>query len=93
MRRDVANRDASADGRVLRPGKSFSGGSRSLPAIVATLPGDEAQFSRELDDRIRDRFPVGTSEDALLEFLVREDFAPNGVGVMTPTPARSFGTA
>ena len=57
-------------------GKFFSGGSRNLPAIVATLPGDEAQFSREFDDRIRDSFPVGTSEDALLDYLAREDFTP-----------------
>ena len=57
-------------------GKFFSGGSRSLPAMVATLPGDEAQFSREFNDRIRDRFPVGTSEDALLDYLVRADFTP-----------------
>ena len=27
----------------------FTGRFRSLPAIVATLPGDEAEFSRELD--------------------------------------------
>ena len=29
----------------------FTGRFRSLPAIVATLPGDEAEFSRELDRR------------------------------------------
>jgi hypothetical protein len=51
-------------------------GTHSLPAIAATLPGDEAQFSREFDERIRDRFPVGTSEDALVDYLASEHFAP-----------------
>jgi hypothetical protein len=49
---------------------------RSLPEIVATLPGDESSFSRELDGRIRERFPVGTSEDKLLYYLESEQFAP-----------------
>ena len=51
-------------------------GARSLPAIVATLPGDEAQFSRAFDERMRDRFPVGSSEDALVDYLAGERFAP-----------------
>jgi len=51
-------------------------GFRSLPEIVATLPGDESEFSRELDGRIRERFPVGTSEDKLLYFLDSEQFTP-----------------
>ena len=51
-------------------------GMRSLPEIAATLPGDEAQFSREFDERIRDRFPVGSSEDALVDYLASEHFAP-----------------
>jgi hypothetical protein len=51
-------------------------GSHDLPAIAATLPGDEAQFSREFDERIRDRFPLGSSEDALVDFLAGERFAP-----------------
>ena len=42
-------------------------GIRSLPEIAATLPGDEAQFSREFDERIRDRFAVGSSEDVLVD--------------------------
>ncbi len=49
---------------------------RSLPAIVATLPGDEAEFSRELDARIRERFPIGTSEDKLIDYLKSEHFLP-----------------
>lgn len=51
-------------------------GISSLPLIVANLPGDESEFSHELDLRIRERFPVGTSEDKLLEFLADERFAP-----------------
>lgn len=51
-------------------------GFRSLPEIVATLPGDELEFSRELDGRIRERFPVGTSEDKLLAYLDSEQFVP-----------------
>lgn len=54
----------------------FAIGSHTLPAIVATLPGDEAQFGRELDERIRDRFPLGSDEDALVDFLVSEHFVP-----------------
>jgi hypothetical protein len=50
--------------------------SNRLPAIVATLPGDESEFSHELDDRIRERFPVGASEDKLLEFLADQKFTP-----------------
>jgi hypothetical protein len=52
------------------------GGTGALPEIVATLPGDEAGFSRGLDDRIRARFPVGSSEDALVDYLVGEKFSP-----------------
>ena len=48
----------------------------ALPAIVATLPGEEAEFSRELDHGIRERFPVGTSEDKLIEYLKSEQFLP-----------------
>lgn len=49
----------------------------TLPAMVATLPGEEAGFSREFDDRIRARFPTGSSEDALIDYLVSEKFAPD----------------
>ncbi len=51
-------------------------GFRSLPDIVASLPGDESEFSRELDGRIRARFLIGMSEDKLLYFLQSEQFAP-----------------
>ena len=45
-------------------------GVRTMPEIVATLPGDESQFSRELDARLRERFPIGTSQDKLIGYLV-----------------------
>ncbi len=54
----------------------LAGGMRSLPEIAATLPGDESQFDHELDGRIRDRFPVGTSEDKLIDYLATENFKP-----------------
>jgi glycerol uptake facilitator-like aquaporin len=50
---------------------------RVLPEIVATLPGDESEFSREFDDRVRERFPIGSSEDKLLAFLTNENFFPD----------------
>ena len=50
---------------------------RPLPEIVATLPGDESDFSREFDGRIRERFPIGSSEDKLLAFLANENFFPD----------------
>ncbi len=53
-----------------------AGGLRGLPDIAATLPGDESQFSRELESRFRDRFAVGTSEDKLVDYLAREGFVP-----------------
>jgi hypothetical protein len=45
-------------------------GVRIMPEIVATLPGDESEFSRELDARLRERFPIGTSQDKLIGYLV-----------------------
>lgn len=53
-----------------------TGGLHTLPAIAATLPGDESEFSRELDTRIRQRFPIGSSEDQLIEYLASEKFTP-----------------
>ena len=49
-------------------------GVRIMPEIVATLPGDESQFSRELDARFRERFPVGTPQDKLIGYLVGANF-------------------
>ena len=54
----------------------FGRGARMPPALVATLPGDEAGFSREFDSRMRARFPIGSSEDALIAYLASEFFAP-----------------
>ncbi len=53
-----------------------SGAFRPLPAIAATLPGVEADFSRELDARIRERFPIGTNEEDLIFYLDGEGFVP-----------------
>ncbi len=53
-----------------------TGGFHSLPAIAATLPGVEADFGRELDIRIRERFPIGTSEESLISYLTDEGFIP-----------------
>ena len=50
---------------------------RPFPEIVATLPGDESEFSREFDGRIRERFPIGSSEDKLLTLLANEGFFPD----------------
>jgi hypothetical protein len=52
-------------------------GVRIMPEIVATLPGDESEFSRELDARLRERFPIGTSEDKLISYLVGANFIPD----------------
>lgn len=50
---------------------------KPLPAIVATLPGDETQFSAELDRRLRERFPAGSAEANLIDMLKREGFEPD----------------
>ncbi|HEY1863080.1 MAG TPA: hypothetical protein VGG77_05180 [Roseiarcus sp.] len=52
-------------------------GARIMPEIVATLPNDESQFSRELDARFRERFPIGTSQDKLIGYLVGANFVPD----------------
>jgi hypothetical protein len=52
-------------------------GARIMPEIVATLPGDESQFSEELDARLRERFPIGTAQDKLIGYLVGANFAPD----------------
>jgi len=52
-------------------------GFRPFPEIVATLPGDESAFSQEFNDRLRQRFPIGSSEDKLLGFLASENFVPD----------------
>ncbi len=54
----------------------LTGGFHSLPAIVATLPGDESEFSGEFDERIRARFPLGADEDKLIAYLAAEKFMP-----------------
>jgi len=52
-------------------------GARIMPEIVATLPNDESQFSRELDARLRERFPLGTAQDRLIGYLIGANFVPD----------------
>ena len=52
-------------------------GVRIMPEIVAILPGDESEFSQELSTRLRERFPIGTSQDKLIGYLVGANFAPD----------------
>ena len=52
-------------------------GSNALPEIAATLPGDESEFNRELDERVRQRFPVGSDEESLLYYLRTQNFIPD----------------
>src|ERR1700683_926859 len=54
----------------------LGGGAHSVPAMVATIPVDEAGFSQEFNNRIRTRFPPGSNEDALIDYLKSENFAP-----------------
>jgi hypothetical protein len=49
---------------------------RSLPEIVATLPGDESAFGRELDARLHERFPVGSNQESLVAYLANAGFLP-----------------
>jgi len=51
-------------------------GMKTLPSLAATLPGDEADFSRELNDRIRERFPIGSGDQALIAYLADQQFVP-----------------
>jgi hypothetical protein len=76
------HRVAWAAATLILMGVSFAAGKmtlgvRVMPEIVATLPGDESQFSRELDDRLRERFPIGTSQDKLIGYLIGANFVPD----------------
>jgi hypothetical protein len=67
---------------LLLMGVSFETGRRTgplrtLPAMAATLPGAEKDFSREFDERLRQQFPIGTNEGALIAYLDSEGFAPD----------------
>ena len=60
---------------------SFAVGRRTgsfhpLPALAATLPGFEADFSRELDQRVRERFAIGSGEETLITYLTSDGFVP-----------------
>jgi hypothetical protein len=53
-----------------------TGGFHSFPPIAATLPGEESDFNRELDERIRALFPAGASEEKLIDYLASQNFKP-----------------
>ncbi|HEY3623955.1 MAG TPA: hypothetical protein VGL12_16480 [Roseiarcus sp.] len=79
---ELMHRAAWAAATLILMGLSFAAGRmtlgvRIMPEIVATLPGDESQFSRELDARLRERFPIGTSQDKLIGYLVGANFVPD----------------
>jgi hypothetical protein len=50
--------------------------SARIPEILATLPGIEQGFSRLIDERIHEHFPVGSREDDLVDYLDAEGFVP-----------------
>src|SRR3984885_5017235 len=80
--RESMHRPAWAGAALALSGVAFAArrmrlGARIMPEIVATLPNDESQFSRELDARFRERFPLGTSQDKLIGYLVGANFAPD----------------
>ena len=54
----------------------LGGGVHIPPAMVATLPGEEASFSQEFNTRIRAQFPLGSSEDTLIDYLIAEKYMP-----------------
>jgi hypothetical protein len=45
--------------------------------MAATLPGAAQDFSREFDERLRQQFPIGTNEGALIAYLDGEGFTPD----------------
>jgi hypothetical protein len=49
---------------------------KRLPTILATLAGDEGSFDSGIRARIRQQFPVGSSEDDLIDYLEAEGFVP-----------------
>jgi hypothetical protein len=54
----------------------MTNGLRHLPELAATLPGDESGFSRELDARVQQEFPLGSREKKLVDELSRQGFTP-----------------
>jgi hypothetical protein len=54
----------------------MTSGVHRLPALAATLPGDESEFNREIDVRIKELFPLGTSDKNLIAYLSRQGFTP-----------------
>jgi len=55
----------------------WSGIFTPMPALLATLPGSWTDAEREFKARIDERFPIGSSEDKLIESLSGEGFRPD----------------
>jgi hypothetical protein len=55
----------------------MTSGIHPLPALAATLPGDEPEFNREIDERVRELFPLGTSDEKLIAYLSSQGFTPD----------------
>ena len=51
-------------------------GIQHLPALAATLPGDESGFNREIDERVKELFPIGSSDKNLIAYLSAQGFTP-----------------
>jgi hypothetical protein len=54
-----------------------SNGIHHLPALAATLPGDESEFNHEVDERIKELFPNGTNDKKLIAYLLAQGFTPD----------------
>jgi hypothetical protein len=50
---------------------------KPLPPLLETLPGSWTDAASEFKARIDERFPVGSSEDKLIEVLTGEGFRPD----------------
>ena len=66
-------------------------GERIMPEIVATLPNDKSQFSRELDARIASVSQLDRAKTSLSGTSSGQILLPTGLGA-TPTRANSFST-
>jgi hypothetical protein len=53
-----------------------SSGIHALPSLAATLPGDESEFNHEIDQRIKELFPILTDDKKLIAYLSAQGFTP-----------------
>jgi hypothetical protein len=65
----------------------YAGNVRALPTIATALTGGEPEFSAEIDERIRNLFPIGSEESRLIEYLATEGFTPEWQRVGEPKAA------